>query len=35
VGNYVPTVLGRRSDAFSWFDESRALTPMETYSDAD
>jgi erythromycin esterase len=44
-GNYVPTVLGRRYDAFCWFDESRALTPlhgvrsagaeMETYPDAD
>ncbi|MCZ2826359.1 MULTISPECIES: erythromycin esterase family protein [unclassified Modestobacter] len=27
-GNYVPTVLGRRYDAFCWFDESRALTPL-------
>jgi erythromycin esterase len=44
-GNYVPTVLGRRYDAFCWFDESRGLTPlhgvhasgaeMETYPDAD
>jgi erythromycin esterase len=44
-GNFVPTVLGRRNDAFCWFDESRALTPlhdvhpsgaeMETYPDAD
>ncbi|RBY81559.1 erythromycin esterase family protein [Blastococcus sp. TF02A-26] len=44
-GNYVPTVLGRRYDAFCWFDESRALTPlhdvhtsgaeMETYPSAD
>ncbi|TFV59564.1 erythromycin esterase family protein [Geodermatophilus sp. DF01-2] len=44
-GNYVPTVLGRRYDAFCWFDETRALTPlhdvhpsgaeMETYPDAD
>jgi erythromycin esterase len=41
----VPTVLGRRNDAFCWFDKSRALTPlhdvhpfgaeMETYPDAD
>lgn len=44
-GNYVPTVLGRRYDAFCWFDESRALTPlhdvrssgaeMETFPDAE
>jgi erythromycin esterase-like protein len=27
-GNYVPTVLGRRYDAFCWFDESRALSPL-------
>jgi erythromycin esterase len=27
-GNYVPTVLGRRYDAFLWLDESRALTPL-------
>jgi erythromycin esterase-like protein len=27
-GNYVPTVLGRRYDAFCWFDESRALAPL-------
>jgi erythromycin esterase len=27
-GNYVPTVLGRRYDAFLWFDETRALTPL-------
>jgi erythromycin esterase-like protein len=27
-GNYVPTVLGRRYDAFCWFDESRALRPL-------
>jgi erythromycin esterase len=27
-GNYVPTVLGRRYDAFLWFDESRALSPL-------
>jgi erythromycin esterase len=27
-GNYVPTVLGRRYDAFLWFDETRALTPI-------
>ncbi|MDP5182403.1 erythromycin esterase family protein [Blastococcus sp. BMG 814] len=43
-GNYVPTVLGRRYDAFCWFDESRALSPlhgahpaggeMETFPDA-
>jgi erythromycin esterase len=44
-GNYVPTVLGRRYDAFCWFDRTRALTPlhevqsggaeMETYPDAE
>jgi erythromycin esterase len=27
-GNYVPTVLGRRYDAFLWFDETRALAPL-------
>jgi erythromycin esterase-like protein len=27
-GNYVPTVLGRRYDAFCWFDESRAVGPL-------
>jgi erythromycin esterase len=27
-GNYVPTVMGRRYDAFCWVDESRALTPL-------
>ena len=27
-GNYVPTVLGRRYDAFCWFDETRALSPL-------
>jgi erythromycin esterase len=27
-GNYVPSVLGRRYDAFCWFDETRALTPL-------
>lgn len=27
-GNYVPTVLGRRYDAFLWFDETRALEPL-------
>jgi erythromycin esterase-like protein len=29
-GNYVPTVLGDRYDAFLWFDESRAVTPLHT-----
>jgi erythromycin esterase len=28
-GNYVPTVLARRYDAFLWFDETRALQPLE------
>lgn len=26
-GNYVPTVLGERYDAFLWFDETRAVRP--------
>jgi erythromycin esterase-like protein len=29
-GNYVPTVLGDRYDAFFWFDESRGLLPLRT-----
>jgi erythromycin esterase len=29
-GNYVPTVLGDRYDAFLWFDETRALLPLPT-----
>jgi erythromycin esterase len=33
-GNYVPTVLGRRYDAFLWFDETRALTPLAGVSPA-
>ncbi|MGK5681708.1 erythromycin esterase family protein [Actinoplanes sp. URMC 104] len=28
LGNYVPTVLGDRYDAFLWFDETRALRPL-------
>ncbi|MFG1705882.1 erythromycin esterase family protein [Nonomuraea sp. M3C6] len=27
-GNYVPTVVGRRYDAFIWLDETRALHPL-------
>jgi erythromycin esterase-like protein len=27
-GNYVPTVLGERYDAFVWFDETTALRPL-------
>ncbi len=27
-GNYVPTVLGRRYDAFLWLDETHALKPL-------
>jgi erythromycin esterase len=27
-GNYVPTVLGDRYDAFLWFDQTRAVTPL-------
>jgi erythromycin esterase-like protein len=29
-GNYVPTVLGDRYDAFLWFEETRALRPLPT-----
>jgi erythromycin esterase len=29
-GNYVPTVLGKRYDAFCWFDETRAVVPLHT-----
>ena len=29
-GNYVPTVLGDRYDAFLWFDETRAVRPLHT-----
>jgi erythromycin esterase len=29
-GNYVPTVLGERYDAFLWFDETGALRPLPT-----
>jgi erythromycin esterase len=28
AGNYVPSVLGDRYDAFLWFDETRALRPL-------
>ena len=27
-GNYVPTTLGQRYDAFCWFDQTRALQPL-------
>ena len=27
-GNYVPTVLGRRYDAFCWLDRTSALSPL-------
>jgi erythromycin esterase-like protein len=30
-GNYVPTVLGDRYDAFCWFDESKALHPLHRH----
>jgi erythromycin esterase len=33
-GNYVPTVLGERYDAFCWFDESRAVHPLHLRADA-
>ncbi|MFY1635113.1 erythromycin esterase family protein [Solwaraspora sp. WMMB335] len=29
-GNYVPTVLGERYDAFCWFDRSRGVRPLRT-----
>lgn len=29
-GNYVPSVLGDRYDAFCWFEETRAVTPLGT-----
>ena len=29
VGNYVPTIMGRRYDALIWCDTSRALTPLQ------
>jgi erythromycin esterase-like protein len=29
-GNYVPTTLGRRYDAFCWFDRSQELQPLPT-----
>jgi erythromycin esterase-like protein len=31
-GNYVPTVLGRRYDAFVWLDETTALHPLRGVS---
>lgn len=29
-GNYVPTVLGGRYDAFAWFDETQGVVPLRT-----
>ncbi|MFI5493862.1 erythromycin esterase family protein [Actinoplanes sp. NPDC051859] len=29
-GNYVPTVLGERYDAFLWFDDTSAVRPLHT-----
>jgi erythromycin esterase-like protein len=29
-GNYVPTVLGDRYDAFLWFDRTRGVRPLYT-----
>lgn len=36
-GNYVPTVAGRRYDAFLWIDETKALHPLhnEPWGDAE
>lgn len=31
-GNYVPTILGRRYDAFLYFDHTTALTPLDGIS---
>jgi erythromycin esterase-like protein len=28
AGNYVPTILGDRYDAFCYFDDTHALTPL-------
>lgn len=30
-GNYVPTVLGDRYDAFCWFDSSQGVRPLPTF----
>jgi erythromycin esterase-like protein len=30
-GNYVPSVMGDRYDAFLWFDETHALRPLHTH----
>jgi len=30
-GNYVPSVLGDRYDAFFWFGETHALRPMHPW----
>jgi erythromycin esterase len=30
-GNYVPSVIGDRYDAFLWFDETHALRPLHTH----
>ncbi|GII21469.1 erythromycin esterase family protein [Planosporangium mesophilum] len=30
-GNYVPTKLGDRYDAFCWFEQSRAVRPLHVY----
>jgi erythromycin esterase len=30
LGNYVPTELGERYDAFLWFDETQAVSPLHT-----
>jgi erythromycin esterase len=31
-GNYVPTVLGERYDAFCWFDQSQAVRPLHLHA---
>jgi hypothetical protein len=30
AGNYEPTLIGRRYDAFLYLDETRALHPIQT-----
>lgn len=30
LGNYVPTVLGDRYDAFCWFDATQGVHPLHT-----
>lgn len=34
-GNYVPTVLGQRYDAFLWFEDTRPLRPLHREPDSE